>query len=51
MSRVIYGPQIGNGRTQLEMLAANMAATAPPAPGPIKKFMRFCADGFARMVQ
>ncbi|KAG2063712.1 hypothetical protein BDR04DRAFT_1123084 [Suillus decipiens] len=24
MSRVIYGPRIGNGRTQLEMLAAHM---------------------------
>ncbi|KAG1861030.1 hypothetical protein C8R48DRAFT_774297 [Suillus tomentosus] len=51
MSRVIYGPQIGSGRTQLEVLAANMAATAPRAPGPIRKFARFCADGFGRIMQ
>ncbi|KAG2354167.1 hypothetical protein BDR07DRAFT_1614420 [Suillus spraguei] len=51
MSRVIYGPQIGNGRTQLELLAANMAANAPRAPGPIRRLMRFCADFCTRVVQ
>ncbi|KAG2125095.1 hypothetical protein DEU56DRAFT_916703 [Suillus clintonianus] len=30
MSRVIYGPQIGSGRTQLDLLAANMARGSQP---------------------
>ncbi|KAG0695163.1 hypothetical protein DFH29DRAFT_880206 [Suillus ampliporus] len=46
MSHIIYGPQIGNNRMQLEMLAANIvAATTPRPPGPIRKLMHFCADG------
>ncbi|KAG0701806.1 hypothetical protein DFH29DRAFT_875620 [Suillus ampliporus] len=52
---------IGSGRTQLELLAANMVhinltsvpevATTLQAPGPIRRLMRFFADTYTRAVQ
>ncbi|KAG1886928.1 uncharacterized protein F5891DRAFT_988544 [Suillus fuscotomentosus] len=51
LKSAVVVPKTHISQTQLEVLAANMAATAPRAPGPIRKFARFCADGFGRIMQ